>query len=817
MVDLPTGVVTLMFTDIEGSTRLLHQHGADYGRILDEHRVVVRHALDCHGGIEVSTEGDAFFAAFSNAHRAVQAATDVHAALIATPVRVRIGLHTGTPEARGADYVGLDVHVAARIAAAAHGGQTVLSSATRDQLPEWVDTADLGLHRLKDLPEPLRLFQAGSDAFPPLRSISATNLPAPTSTVVGREDDVAAVQDLLGAHRLVTLTGIGGSGKTRLAIEAAGRTVGAFPDGVLWVDLSAVHDPRLVSSVIARTAGAQSPLAEHISEKRLLLVLDNLEQILSYADELANLLASCPHLRVLATSRTALELAGEAEYDVAPLGLADATELFAERAHQSADPEVVRAVCRRLDGLPLAIELAAARTRLLHPEEMLARLDQRMGTLTSGRRDAPARQRTLRATLEWSHDLLSDEERLLFRRLAVFAGGFDLSAAEAVCECAVDVLESLVRQSLVRRAGRRFLMLETIRELAAERLRESPDGPVVARRHAEHYLTVMRSAHLTMESVGEMRHDIAIAEQDNIRAALSWSVASGETELGIELATALENYWATNAAEEGRRWITDLLASTAAVLPTALRARAYRVRGGATTICGDEDAGLADYELSLAACREVGDDAGVGILLQRLAIAALHDGDLERAQRLGEESMQLLRDAGLPRAEATSLNVLAQLRRACGDDAAAQSLLEDSIELCDRTASRWWQVIGLLDLAELHRGHHRTGAATTRALAAVPLAVAMGDDMHVLLALALLAAVAAQASRPDLAGMLWGAVEAEEAKAAAAQWPAERVVYANLVLGLSGDAAFDQARLAGHDLAPAEAAELARAEGLLSC
>ena len=453
MRDLPTGTVTFLFTDIEGSTRLLHEHGEAYAGLLAEHRRELRAIFARHAGVEVDTQGDAFFAAFGRADDAVDAAGEIQA--VDGPLRVRIGIHTGTPTVTSEGYVGIDVHRAARICAAAHGGQVVLSEATRDALGR-DPGRDLGLHRLKDLGAPERLFQLGTGTFPPLRSLNATNLPAQTDGLVGRTWELLDIAALIDDARVVTLTGAGGSGKTRLALQAAAESVDGFGGGVFWVPLAAVNDPTLIEPTIAQAIGAQHGLAAHIDEKRMLLLLDNLEQLLpGAAAPLAALVAACPNLRLLLTSRAPLRIDGEREYPVQPLPATDAIELFRERAF-SAEPEAaVREICRRLDGLPLAIELAAARTRLLPPDQLLARLERALPVLTGGRRDAPERHRTLRATIAWSYDLLSADERRLFDRLGVFAGGFTLEAAEAVCDADLDDRRITPRAEPPSSVGRR--------------------------------------------------------------------------------------------------------------------------------------------------------------------------------------------------------------------------------------------------------------------------------------------------------------------------------------------------------------------------
>jgi len=443
MNELPSGTVTLLFTDIEGSTRLLHELGVGYREALDEHRRVIRDAVEAHGGVEVDTQGDAFFVAFPSARDAVCASQEAQQALASGPIRVRMGIHTGEPEPTETGYVGVDVHRAARIAGAGHGGQVLLSQATRDLLGEEFPLRDLGAHRLKDLLAPERIYQLSRADFPPLKSLHQTNLPVTATPFLGRARELAEVTQLLGEEglRLLTLTGPGGTGKTRLALQAAAESGDAYRDGVFWVPLAPVRDPTLVVSTVSQTLSAKDELAKSLRDKELLLLLDNFEHVVEAAPQLSNLLAECPSLRLLVTSRERLQLAAEYEYQVPPLVPPEGVELFTQRARAlGVTPSgngAITELCNRLDNLPLALELAAARTKLFSPEQLLDRLGQRLDLLRGGR-DADPRQQTLRATIEWSYELLDDDERKLFARLSTFAGGCDFEATEAVCDADAD-------------------------------------------------------------------------------------------------------------------------------------------------------------------------------------------------------------------------------------------------------------------------------------------------------------------------------------------------------------------------------------------
>ena len=516
---LPSGTVTFLFTDIEGSTRLLQELGTEnYARVLAEHRQVLRKACARHGGVEMGTEGDALFVAFPAAPGAIQAASEAQESLAAGPLRVRMGLHTGTPLLVDEDFVGPDVHLAARVASAAHGGQVLLSSSTAALVPT-EGLTELGEHRLKDFPSPVVIFQVGEERFPPLRTISNTNLPRPASSFVGREREVGEVLSLLrGNTRLLTLTGPGGSGKTRLALEAASELVPEFRAGVFWVPLAPLRDPALVVATIGHTLGAEDGLAEHIGDRELLLLMDNLEQVVEAASDLVSLVEACPRLRLLVTSRELLRVRGESEYPVPPLADPEAVELFCARSGLEPDTTIAQ-LCRALDNLPLAIELAVARTTVLTPAQILERLGARLDLLRGGR-DAEARQQTLRATIEWSYELLTADEQTLFAHLGVFRGGATLEAAQEVAHADLDALQALVEKSLVLRREDRFWMLETIREYAWERLEESGEDNAIRQRHADWFLDLAEEAepHLRGGNPKEWLDRLG-ADHDNLRAA----------------------------------------------------------------------------------------------------------------------------------------------------------------------------------------------------------------------------------------------------------------------------------------------------------
>jgi predicted ATPase/class 3 adenylate cyclase len=563
--ELPTGTVTFVFTDVEGSTRLLRQLGTDaYADALAEHRRAVREAFVRHDGVEVDMQGDSFFIAFSTAPGALAAAAEAQQVLAAGPIRVRIGIHTGTPRVTNEGYVGPEVHRAARIGAAGHGGQILVSASTAS-LVEADSLRDLGEHRLKDLAAPERIYQLGGEAFPPLRSLQQTNLPIPATPFVGRQRELDEVTTLLrGGHaRLLTLSGPAGAGKTRLALQTAAEASDHYPDGVFWAPLAALRDSKLVLEVAARTLEARDGLADRIADRRLLLILDNFEHLIDAAAELGRLLAVCPNLQLLVTSRELLRLPGEQAYPVPPLGPQDASELFTARA-QAVDPRfepssVVEKLCSRLDNLPLALELAASRIAVLSPEQLLGRLSKRLDLLKAGRGVDP-RQQTLRATIEWSYDLIHEEEQVLFERLSVFGGGCTLEPAEEMCEAKIDTLQSLIDKRLLRRQGERFWMLETIREYAAERLERRGDAVVLADRHADYFIAVAEEAARGAPDEDVEQGPRLYLELDNFRRALGWLVASGDVKRELRLATgAFWCLWTDASLRELHGWLASAL------------------------------------------------------------------------------------------------------------------------------------------------------------------------------------------------------------------------------------------------------------------
>ena len=710
---LPTGTVTFLFTDIEGSTRLAERLGTvAWSELLEAHQAILREAFAASNGREIKTEGDSFFVVFRSAQAAVGATVEAQRALAAhawpdgAPIRVRMGLHTGEGVlVADGDYVGLDVHRAARVASAGHGGQVLVSSTTRalvdGALPAGVEMRDLGEHRLKDLSRPERIGQLVivglPDHFPALKTLTnlPNNLPVMLTTFVGRGAEVARVRELLAGSRLLTLTGPGGTGKTRLSLQLAAEVIDAFSDGVFFVALGPISDHTLVAGTIASVLGVQDVggapieqrLADYLASRRLLLVLDNFEQVTDAAPLVNDLLRAAPELKCVVTSRAVLHLYGEQEFPVPPLGVPDtmhlpplealtqyeAVALFIARARtvrpdfqvDNDNAPAVAEVCARLDGLPLAIELAAARVKLFSPQAMLARLESRLDLFGGGvARDLPARQQTLRGAIAWSYDLLDEDSRRLFRRLSVFVGGFVLEAAEAICGPApegspgpaVDVLgglSALVDQSLLRQSDQhghaRFVMLGTIREYAWDALGECGERDEIRARHARYFADFAERAqpHLTAEDRGEWL-DYVEHEHDNLRTAIAWSVEAAEPSVGARLGAALWRFWQTRGhLREGLLRLQAVLDIPGSADFPVLRLRALEAAGGMAYWLGDMAGAGVFYEEALRIARGLGAPADLAQALFNLSFAVIFGkGDAAGAAELLDESMTLFRELG---------------------------------------------------------------------------------------------------------------------------------------------------------------------------
>ncbi|MDH5223340.1 MAG: hypothetical protein OEW46_01020 [Actinomycetota bacterium] len=700
--DLPIGTITLVFTDIEGSTKLLHELGAEaYAEALAEHRRLLRDAFVRHGGVEIDTQGDAFFFAFPDARGAIVAAEECRQALQPGRIRVRVGIHTGTPHVGLEGYVGEDVHLGARIGAAGHGGQLLLSEATRLSADLEEGVLDLGEHRLKDFERPIPIFQLGAERFPPLKTISNTNLPRPASSFIGREDEVRSVTALIreGA-RLVTLTGPGGSGKTRLSIEVAAELVGDHKAGTFWVELAPIRDPALVTDEIGKTVGAKEGLVEHIGERAMLLVLDNLEQVIDAGSAIADLVEACPNLAVLATSRERLRVRGEVEFEVRPLAGSEAVEMFLARAGLAQADDAIDRLCGALDEMPLAIELAAARAKVLAPSQILERLSRRLDLFTGGR-DADPRQRTLRSTIEWSHDLLDPDEQHLFARIAVFNGGATLEAAERVVDADLDTLGSLVEKSLVRRTDDRYWMYETIREFAFERLESSGESDEIRRRHALHLLALAEEAEPHLRREDDEWLDRLEAEHDNVRAALGYFDAEGDHELELRLCGAFWWVWSLRGPhKEGLRRLEAVLAADPR--PTVARANALMGAFDLAGDAGEEAASLAWGEEALSIHRTLGNVWEVAYVQMGLGVTLAMGDRFAEAKPLFEEGVRGFRELGDHHWEMQTSRRLAWTLDVLGDIAQARQIHEDNLRRAREQGDVFIEARTLAVLATYH-------------------------------------------------------------------------------------------------------------------
>ncbi|HVH64939.1 MAG TPA: adenylate/guanylate cyclase domain-containing protein [Candidatus Acidoferrum sp.] len=819
MRDMPTGTVTFLFSDIEGSTRLLRELGDGYGAVLKEHHAIVRRAITRAGGVERGTEGDSFFVAFRTAPDAVGAGVEIqrglaeHAWPSGLPLRVRIGIHTGVGVLSGTDYIGMDVHRAARIAAAAYGGQVVVSAATQelvsDALPPGTRLRDLGEHILKDIIQPEHLYDIVIDGlpadFPPLRTLEArpTNLPLQLTAFIGRDAQLGEAKRLMATTRLLTFTGAGGTGKTRLALQLAAETLPDYADGAFFVDLSPITDPALVPAVIAQALGVpEDPgvaildtLKRYLREKELLLVLDNFEQVTGAARVVEELLAASARTRVLITSRVVLSLKGEQEYEVPPMDLPDlqrlpdleglkrapAIRLFVDRA-TAVEPRfrltnenapAVAAIATRLDGLPLAIELAASRAKVLSPEQILSRLQESPLLLSSRSPTLPQRQRTLRGAIAWSYDLLAEPERRLFPQISIFRGGWTLEAAESIADLdhspldVLDGLSSLLDKSLVRVAvpgqgESRFSMLETIREFAQDRLEASGELAALKQRHGEYFLSraIDSESHLTGTDQSKWL-DYWDTEQDNLRAALRWAVDSGRWQVAQGSSGALWRFWQQRGhLAEGRRWLDEALSEPGVPRPTPARAKALTGAGGIAWWQVDHAAARRYYGEALAIERELGDPARLAEALYNQAFVLGAAGEMEEVTRNLQESVELFRTSGNQHGVARGLTMLVMGDAQAGNWDSAIGKLQESVGIWRRLGDRLQLAFDLIWLAFACGRARRWAEARSSALEALDVFRDSGNPTGIALAFRDLAFIANWEGHPQEALQLAGAAEA---------------------------------------------------------
>jgi predicted ATPase len=641
----------------------------------------------------------------------------------------------------------------------------VLISTATAALVDSAELRDLGEHRLKDLSAPERIFQLGEGEFPPLRTLYRTNLPIPATPFLGREQELADVRELLAREeaRLLTLTGAGGSGKTRLALHAAGDVAESYPDGIWWVPLAPLTDAADVGPAAARVLGGGGTLPELVDGRRLLLLLDNFEHVVEAAPDVAAVLAECPHADVLVTSRERLRVQGEHVYPVPVLERREAREFFVTRA-RAVQPdfepdEHVDELCARLDDLPLALELAAARTSLLSAEQLVARLGDRLDLLRGGR-DTETRQRTLRATIEWSYELLEPEEQRLLAALSVFRGGCTLEAAEQVAGADIELMQSLVDKSLVRRwESGRFGMLETIREFADEQLEPSARDDLRGLL-LDHLIEVLAAANLFPHAVGPPRMEVAKEERPNVDVALAWATETGNARAGLRLLEVSELYWDTNDPVVGIERLDGLLALGGEALGPEVLAKAHRFRGASFDMTGRHDRSELEYlrarELALAA----GDAAEAAHLTQRIAMAIVQQGDFERASGLFEDTLASSRDRDDRRGEAIALTGLAHVALGRGQLDDGARLCRESAQIAESIGWVWWRGVTLGTLVDFLVDRDAVEAEEVLRDSLESL-VAAGDRGNVTLSLASGALIAARLGDPERAGMLWGAVEAE--------------------------------------------------------
>ncbi len=909
-LDDQSGTVTFLFTDIEGSTRLLQYLGdAESVQIFEDHRSLLRSTIAAAGGRELQDQGDGFLTAFQSPGDAVAGAVAAQRALGAhawphdARLQVRMGLHTGAPVKTREGYVGLDVHRAARICQAGWGGQILISERTQELLrdpPEGVDLRDRGLHRLKDLQRQEHIFQIihpslPSD-FPALRSLDPrlTNLPVQLSSFVGRERELTEITNIASRSRLITLTGPGGTGKTRLALQVAAELTDAFTDGVWLVELAAVADPaaapRAAAAVLNVREQPKEPLAATLAEalgtRKILLILDNCEHVVSAAAELANgLLRSCTNLSVLATSREPLGVSGETMYPVPSMALPDpdhltpdtlsgyeAIRLFVDRATavlptfrlSAGNAAAVVQVCRRLDGIPLAVELAAARVKVLSVEEIAKRLDERFRLLVGGSRTAPARHQTLQAAMDWSYGLLSEGERAVLRRLSVFAGGVTLEAAERVCggegveaTDLLDLLSHLVDKSLVvaetEDGPPRYRLLETVRQYGRDRLREAGEERATRERHRDWFLDLAERAEPELRGHQQSDWlDMLEREHDNLRAALEWSLTSADTDATLRLAVPLLWFWDTRAYfKEGRDWLGRALAASGPSR-SRLRGQALIAAGHLAwhqsdyqearslieegrdifTELGDAS-GIADsmwflglavseqgdyakaveiYERGLALYTNLGDRRGVLEILNWMGFTENARGSVEGATALHNEALTLARELEVPRMIAVALRGLGQAASSRGDRTRAKTLFEESLAVFRRIGAKVFYpgVLRRLSGIAVEDGDFERAEALLRE--SLVYCREQGEKIGMATCLEDLARLAGRTGRYERAARLVGASAALRGITGAAQTFWTRDGYEadlGLVRRALGPGAFDAAMAAGRAMTVEQALDYA--------
>ena len=811
------GAVTLLFTDIEESTRLWEEDPERMRPALARHDTISRAAVETHRGVVVKSTGDGVHAVFDDGLDALAATMDLQLALAdpaatnGVPLRVRCGLHAGVVERRDNDYFGSPVNRAARIMGAAHGGQVLLSQAVVDgvweRLPPTVSLRDLGKVRLKDLSTAEHVYQVVHpqlrQEFPALRSLEATpnNLPQQITSFIGREKEAAELQRLLAKTRMLTLTGSGGCGKTRLSLQLAADSLEQFLDGVWLVELAPISDPGLVPQTAATVLGLKEvsgkavvqTLIDYLKDKRLVLLLDNCEHLLDASAQFTNtLLRQCPQVTILASSRESLGVEGEQTYRVPSLSLPDpkrahtpasvasfeAIQMFADRAVLARpdfavtdqNASMLASICHRLDGIPLAIELAAARVRSLSVQEINNKLDQRFRLLTGGSRAALPRQQTLRSMIDWSYDLLSATEQAVFRGLSVFAGGWTLEAAEDMCrgesvtkEDVLDLLTALTDKNLVlaeeRNGETRYRLLETLRQYARDRLLEHGEGESWRDRHLACFVSLAEEAKPLLRGTDQQFWlDRLETEHDNLRAALMWSSEGrGDSLAGLRLANALYTFWYVHGYfGEAHMWLTGLLAVVSNA-PADARAEALGKAGVMAWQQGDYSTARRLQDEGLAIRRKMGDRRGIASALIDLGAVDFDQGDFQAARARFEEGLAIRRELGNAQGIAGALHNLGAVANACGDNQAAWIFLEEGLSIYRELGDPWGIAMALSNLGSL--AMERSEIALAQALHEESLTIRreLHERRGIAESLEGLARVMSASSRPGVAVRIWGA------------------------------------------------------------
>ncbi len=879
-MSLPLGTVTFLFTDIEGSTRLWEEEPVQMGRALARHDEILRSVVSASGGTVFKTIGDAFCASFATAEQAVAAASKAQSALVkekwavTNGLRVRMAIHTGPAEFRDEDYFGPPLNRVARLLAAAHGSQIIISAAAqelcRDLLPQGCLLRNLGDHRLKDLGRPETIYQLlGPDLptdFAPLRTLDnialPNNLPQQVTSFVGREKELSETRSLIRQHRFLTMTGSGGSGKTRLGLQVAADVLDRFNDGVWLVELAQLSDALLVPQTVAEVLKVREVQGESISvtlvqslrDKNLLLILDNCEHLLTAVAQLvANLLRDCPRVSILATSREPLGISGEYtvkvpslslpkpgdKHDAASLTQFESVRLFVERA-VAARPEfrvtndnapALASVCYRLDGIPLAIELAAARIRSMTVDELSGRLDDRFRLLTGGSRVALPRQQTLRAMIDWSYDLLDEPQRVLLRRLSVFVGGISLHAAEEICAHAseladdpveqwdvLDLLSALADKSLLAldqvKDQTRYRLLETVRQYSKDRLAESGESAAVQARHQKFFLDLVELAEPELTLADQkMWFERLGTEYDNIRAAIQFP---SEPALGLRLAGALWRFWLIRSyLAEGHQLCSQVLSRAGADKQTVERAKAINGFGVMCVLLGDHSNAKKQFEESLSIRREVNDLAGVGESLNALGNIWYHTGQNEQAMECLVESLEIRKQLGDKKGINVTLNNLGNLASSTGDYQLAWTIHEESLEIKKELGDRYGIAEAYTNLGNLavQLLNHDRGLRLHQE--ALRIRIELDDRRGMAYNLEGFANFLVHTHRTSEAVRIWGASEALREELNAPQTPTDTVlqsIESERARAEIGSEAYEAARKEGRTMSLDSVLELTLAE-----